>query len=258
VIRTPHYRAEGDGRPAVLFLHGIGGNAENFREAQAALAPRRRTIAWNMPGYDGSPMIAPYDFAHLAEAALRVLDVDGVDRAVVVGHSFGGMVAQEMAARAPGRLAGLVLFATTAAFGGKDARFKEAFLAERLAPLDRGLAPADIAPALTATMFGPAATPEARQRAIASMARIPAAAYRAALGAIVTFDRTADLARIACPTLVLAAEHDTLAPPRTMQRMAERIPGARYVCLAGLGHLANLENPAAFAAALAAFLDTLA
>lgn len=258
MIRTPHYRAEGDGRPAALLLHGIGGNLENFRETQAALAPRRRTVAWNMPGYDGSPPIAPYDFPHLAEAALRVLDADGIDRAVVVGHSFGGMVAQEIAARAPGRVAGLVLFATSAAFGGRDPRFKTEFLAQRLAPLDRGLSPGDIAPALTATMFGPAATTEARRRAIASMAKIPAASYRAALGAIVNFDRTADLARIACPTLVLAAEHDTLAPPRTMQRMAERIPGARYVCLAGLGHLANLEAPAVFARTLADFLDTLA
>jgi pimeloyl-ACP methyl ester carboxylesterase len=83
-------------------------------------------------------------------------------------------------------------------------------------------------------------------------------AYRAALRCIVTFNRIDDLARIACPTLVLAAEHDTLAPPKTMERMAARIPGALYRCIAGAGHLANFEQTASFAAALDEFLATLA
>ncbi|MCW5772281.1 MAG: alpha/beta fold hydrolase, partial [Rhodospirillaceae bacterium] len=96
-----------------------------------------------------------------------------------------------------------------------------------------------------------------RRRAIESMAAIPAAAYREALSAIVTFNRTDDLARLACPTLVLAAEHDKLAPPKTMERMAQKIPHARYLCLAGAGHLANFETPAAFDRAIGDFLASL-
>ena len=71
------------------------------------------------------------------------------------------------------------------------------------------------------------------------------------------FDREADLARIACPTLVLAAEHDRLAPTRTLARMAEAIPGARYRCLADAGHVANMENPAAFNAEIGRFLQDI-
>jgi 3-oxoadipate enol-lactonase len=56
---------------------------------------------------------------------------------------------------------------------------------------------------------------------------------------------------------LLAAEHDRLAPPRTMERMAERIPGAAYRCIAGAGHLANFEQPAAFAAIIDEFLATI-
>ena len=62
---------------------------------------------------------------------------------------------------------------------------------------------------------------------------------------------------IACPTLVLTAEHDRLAPTRTLARMAEAIPGARYRCLADAGHVANMENPAAFNAEIGRFLQDI-
>lgn len=115
----------------------------------------------------------------------------------------------------------------------------------------------EIAEELTKGLFGPSPPEAARRRAIASMGAIPEASYRAALECIVTFNRIDDLARIACPTLVLAAEHDRLAPPKTMERMAARIPGAAYRCIAGGGHLANFEQPAAFAAILDEFLATI-
>jgi len=62
------------------------------------------------------------------------------------------------------------------------------------------------------------------------------------------------LARIAVPTLVLAAEHDRTAPPEMMQRLAARVAGAEFVSLPGAGHIANVEAPAAFNAAVVDFL----
>ena len=71
-----------------------------------------------------------------------------------------------------------------------------------------------------------------------------------------TFDRREALASIAVPTLLLAAEHDRTAPPDMMQRMAARIGGpAPYSCLPQAGHIANVEAPAAFNAALLQFLN---
>jgi pimeloyl-ACP methyl ester carboxylesterase len=255
-VPTPAYAGAGEGPRAVLFLHGIGGDRHSFAEEMGRI-PGWRTLAWDMPGYGASPPIAPLTFEALARAVTALLDAAGVAKAVLVGHSLGGMIAQETAARFPERVSGLVLFATSSAFGGRDDTFKQDFLAQRLAPLDRGRTMPEVAEELTAGLFGPDPAPEIRRRAIASMAAIPASAYRAALTCIVTFNRTDDLARIACPTLVLAAEHDRLAPPRTMERMAQRIPGARYRCLAGAGHLANFEQPAAFQRALDDFLATL-
>ncbi|MCW5773303.1 MAG: alpha/beta hydrolase [Rhodospirillaceae bacterium] len=137
-VPTPAYAAAGTGSRTVLFLHGIGGNRASFAE-QMGRIPGWRTLAWDMPGYGASPPIAPLSFAALAEAVVAVLDAEGCEAAVLVGHSLGGMIALETAARFPGRVSGLVLFATSSAFGGRDDSFKKEFLAQRLAPLDRAI-----------------------------------------------------------------------------------------------------------------------
>jgi 3-oxoadipate enol-lactonase len=171
---------------------------------------------------------------------------------------MGGMVAQEIVATHPEAASGLILACTSPAFGKPGGDWQQRFLAERLAPLDAGMGMAELAPKLVAGMVGPHAAPEAMARAAAVMARVAQATYRAALTAIVGFDRREALPAIAVPTLCLAAEYDRNAPPEVVQRMAQRIPGARYHVLADAGHLANVECPAAFADAVLAFLTTLA
>lgn len=255
---TPAFASAGDGSPALLFLHGIGGTRASFDAQLGTFGATWRALAWDMPGYGASPPLPRMTFPALADAAVRLLDHLGIERAVVVGHSMGGMVAQELCIAHADRVAAAVLYATTPLFGSADGAFQQRFLADRLAPLDRGLTPADLAPDVVSALVAPGAPASARERAIAGMAAIPAAAYRAALKCLVTFDRRTELGRIACPVLALAAELDALAPPRTMARMAERIPGARYACLPGVGHLAHLEAPARFDAALAGFLADLA
>lgn len=262
-MAVPAYKIAGSrngegGDRLLLCLHGIGGGQDAFDGLLAELPGGWRAAAWDMPGYGASDAVEEMTFETLAAAAVAVIDDLGAKTAVVLGHSLGGMIAQEVAARYPERLAGLILFATTPAFGGRDDSFKEKFLADRLAPLDAGKTPADIAPGLVGGMFGDATPEDVRAAAVASMAAVPAAAYRQALTCIVTFDRRESLAAIACPTLVLAAETDALSPPKTMARMAEKIPGAGYVCLDGVGHLANFEDPAAFNAAVSGFLTALA
>lgn len=252
---VPHWIEQGEGRRALVFLHGIGGNCHNFDWQLPAFARRWRALAWDMPGYGGSALEGEMTWSILADALVRLFDHLEIDAATIVGHSMGGMVAQEFALTHPERVSGMVLSATSAAFGSADGEFQKRFLAERLSPLDRGLTPADLAPEVMPAMFKDHATAEAVERAVASMAAIPAATYRAALHCLVSFDRRDELGRIACPTLVLAGEKDTTAPPKGMRRMAEGIPGARYRVIDGVGHLANLERPDAFNAAIADFLD---
>jgi pimeloyl-ACP methyl ester carboxylesterase len=148
-----------------------------------------------------------------------------------------------------------VLTCTSASFGKADGAWQATFLAERLAPLDAGVGMAGMADRLVPGLVSPAASDEARAQARAVMGRVPEATYRAALKAIAGFDRRAALAAIAVPTLLLAAEHDRTAPPEVMQRMAARIAGSEFVSLPNAGHIANVEAPAAFNAAILDFLQ---
>jgi 3-oxoadipate enol-lactonase len=251
------YEERGQG-PPLVFLHGIGGDAACWQPQREAFSEGYRAIAWNMPGYAGSPALPEMRFPGLAEALLRLLDCLDIERAHLVGHSMGGMVAQEFAATWPGRLRSLVLVATSAAFGRADGDWQRDFLVRRLGPLDQGHSMADLAPRIVASLVGEAADPAGIAQAIRSMAEVPEATYRAALRCLLSFDRRDALGRIEVPTLLLAGERDQTAPPAMMERMAARIPEARCLVLPRADHLANLEQPVLFNRALGEFLAGVA
>ncbi len=230
----------------VVLLHGIGG------ASWGDLVPG--ALDWPFPGFRGTKPVFPMSFPGLAAALRAELDARGVGKAVLVGHSMGGMLAQEFVATWPDRVAKLVLYATTPAFGGRDPAFAEAFLRARLAPLEGGRSMAEAAEALLEGMFPPGSDPEALPRAAAAMSEIPVEVYRETVRCLTTFDRRADQARIAVPTLLIAGERDQAAPLKTMQRMADAIPGARLHVIPGAGHMPHLERPAEFRAALLPFL----
>lgn len=247
----------GTGATAVFLLHGVGGAKQAWRDNLDAIAAAGyRAIAWDMPGYGDSAVIHPYTVQGLAQALLALIDHTAADRNVVLGHSMGGMVAQELAALAPQRVHGLVLSGTSPAFGRADGNWQQQFLQDRFAPLDAGQTMAQLAAQLVPTMMAPDADPRALRLARDVMAAVAPASYRSALRAIVAFNRLPDLAHIAAPTLCLAGEHDRNASPMVMRRMAEHIPGAQYLCLHAVGHLANMERPDAFNTAVLQFLRT--
>jgi 3-oxoadipate enol-lactonase len=250
---TPAYRMVGEGPETILFLHGIGGGRASFDAQIGALGPRYRHLAWDMPGYGDSSPLPEMTFAAMADAAIRLLDELDITQAHIVGHSMGGMVAQEIAIDHGERVASLVLSATSPAFGKPGGDWQRQFLATRLAPLDAGKTPADLAPDVVAGLVADDAPATAIEAAIGSMCEISSEAYRAALTCLVTFDRRDALDRIAAPCLLIAGEVDSVAPAPMMARMAENIPGAQVITIPGAGHLANLEAPAAFNAACVDF-----
>ena len=259
----PHFTVLGSG-PTLLMLHGIGGGHRAFAPQVESLACHGyRAVAWDMPGYGRSPPIEPYNFKGLAQSCIALIEAllagtGGARSLVLLGHSMGGMVAQEVVARRPDLVHGLILCGTSAAFGKPEGDWQQAFVAERTAPLDAGQSMADLARVLVPQMIGPASLPEGVQLALQCMAEVYPATYRKALQALVCFDRKAALALIHVPTLLISGEHDRNAPPAVMKRMASLITGSRYVELPGIGHLQNLESPDAFDAAVLDFLAACA
>ena len=256
-MTLPAHFEQGQGGTAVLLLHGIGGgrsiwDSEASGTAQAIADAGFRALAMDFPGYGNSPGEPTLDA--MVQAVLDLAAHARAKRTVLLGHSMGGMVAQEVALRAPNAVQGLVLACTSAAFGKPDGAWQAQFVADRLAPLDAGLGMAGMAAQLVPGMVAPQAPPAALRQACEVMARVPEASYRVALTAIAGFDRRETLSSITVPTLLLAGVHDRTAPPEVMQRMSTRIAGSEYVGLPGAGHIANVEAPAAFNAAVVSFL----
>jgi len=253
----PAFDQRGAAGPVMLFLHGMGGDRRHFAAQLDHFAPRYRAVAWDAPGFGESRPWDDLSFAAMADATGALLDRLGADDAVVVGHSMGGMVALEMAARCPERLQALVLSGTSPAFGDPNGAWQQQFVRDTLAPVENGNRLADHAAALIRDVVGADADPAGVTIAIDSMARTPHETYRAVLANLVRFDRRDVLARIAVPTLVIAGAADTKSPPAMLERMAAKIPGAQFACLANAGHLANLEQPAAYSAAIDRFLAAI-
>ncbi len=257
-VPLAHQRWDGGG-PLMLLLHGIGGGRHAWGDAIAGTGPALRDAGFDvmgvdLPGYGASPIVDPLTIGAMAHAALACIDWAGDQSAVVLGHSMGGMVAQEMAALAPQRIAALVLSGTSPAFGKPGGDWQQRFLAERLKPLNDGLGMAGLAPQLVRAMCAPNAPAGAIESATRLMATVPEPTYRAALRALMGFDRRDNLERLKMPVLLLAGELDPNAPPSVMQAMAQRVEGADYRCLPDVGHLANLEAPQPFVDAVVDFL----
>ena len=139
---TPNWIENGEGARGLVFLHGVSGGAAGALELLPRLAaPGWRTLAWDMPGYGASePFEAgtPEGMGAYADALVELLDAAGLERAVLVGHSMGGMVACLYAGIRPervDRLATVDGFGLAAAYRNEDAFRQELRLAALLIPL---------------------------------------------------------------------------------------------------------------------------
>ncbi len=256
----PAFTQRGTGRTAVLLVHGIGGGRSIWSNSSSATLRALtdagyQAVALDLPGYGGSEHLGPPTLDNMVQALQDLIHHIGAARTIVLGHSMGGMVAQELVARSPQLVQGLVLACTSASFGNADGAWQAKFLADRLAPLDEGEGMWRMAQRLVPKMVASGTHLAAQQLAVDVMSRVPEATYRAALQAIASFDRREALAQIRVPTLVLAAEHDMTAPPDVMQRMASRIIGGQYACVPHAGHIANVESPTAFNECVLRFLE---
>lgn len=234
--------------PFVVFLHGIGGNRDNWRDQLPVFGKHFHVAAWDARGYgDSDDYDGPLSFADVSRDLIRVFEHFKVTRAHIVGLSMGGRIAQEFAALFPERVATLTLADTHASFKDFPPETQHSFVAMRLKPLvEEGLSPADIAPRVARSLMGPNASAAVLERLVASVARLHKESYIKTVKSTVDFDRRDDLERIRAPTLVLNGEHDKLTPPAMARDIAAQIPGARVEIIADAGHLINIEQPETF------------
>lgn len=203
------------------------------------------------------PVPAPYGIADMAADALGVLDALGIARAHVCGASMGGMIAQHLAARHPGRVKSLTLMMTTS--GAR--RLPQPKLKVRRALLSRpdGSDPAAVVAHLQRllTLIGSPAYPadpeRLRQRLQATVQRAwrPAGTARQIVAVVADGDRSPLLPLIQAPTRIIHGEADPLVRPEAGHDLVARMPGAVADFIPGMGHDLPLQLLPRFAEGIA-------
>lgn len=233
------------GSPPVVLIHGAGGNHMLWPIAFHRLA-RRAVYALDLPGHGRSSGAGRQQIEEYAADVVGFLDALAVERAVLVGHSMGGAVAQVTALTAPQRVAALVLVAT-----GARLRVAPAIIEGLSNNFEQTVA------MIMQWAWGPGAPPEMIEQGRQTMLKTGADVLLGDFLACDRFDLRQQIGQISAPTLVLTGSEDRMTPPRLGQALAEGIPGARFQLVEGAGHMLMLERPAETAQAVEAFLVDL-
>lgn len=249
---TTYYKT-GSGQP-LIFLHGIGSTGASWQGQLDHFSERYHCIGLDLPGYGGTPALAENNFETLSAWLKEVLDENGWERPILVGNSYGGMLIQEFVYLYPGIAQAIVLFGTSPAFGKKDGEWQQNYIRARMEPFEQGKTLIDIAPHAVKGLVGSQATAAGIEAAITDMQRVPDETFKTSMLTLLLFDRRDNLPNIDIPTLLLVGSEDKNAPPKMMAKTATYIPNARFVEMEGLGHIAHIEDPAVFNAALHHFL----
>jgi len=236
-----HVRELGTGEP-LLLLMGLGGNVEMWSPLLAHLTGRR-VLAFDAPGTGRSTTpIMPVPVPALADIAAAVLDRAGVGLADVLGYSYGGAVAQQLAVSHPHRVRRLVLAATNAGVGSEPAN-PDASTA-LLSPV-RYYHPGLFA-ASAQTVYGGniGRDPALQAELYAARSSNPPSAYGYALQLIggAGWSSLPFLHEIIQQTLVLCGDDDPLVPIANSRLLADRIPNAQLRVLTGSGHLLVMDD----------------
>lgn len=256
----------GSGEP-VIFVHGLGGSWPNWLEQLPALSQSRRAIAFDLPGFGGSPMpggqISIEGYASVLADLMSALQIPS---AAIIGNSMGGEITAELAISAPDRVRRMVLVS--------PAGLSTAALKQRLGYIRGGY---PLIHALTGWVGTNAdqfvRRPRLRAAALAAVAAQPrkiAAEFAAeqirgmgkpgflpAVEAISAHSQTLRqrLHQIDCPTLVVWGEEDPVVPVRDADGFIEHIAGACKVVWPQTGHVAMFERGEEFNALLEGFLS---
>lgn len=251
--------SSGDEDRALLLLHAFPLSSAMW-EPQFDALDGWRLVAPDLRGFrapDGPPVESPGmpTMEELAMDVEHVLDALGMGAAVVGGCSMGGYVAFSLLRQAPARIRGLILADTRAAADSDEAKAGR----RKMQELAMNGGPAAVADDMLPKLIGEATRrerPEVGRHVRALIEANDAAAISGALGAMMgRQDSRPLLSSITCPTLILVGAEDALTPLAASEEMHHGIRGSRLEVVPRAGHLSNLENPAAFNAALTRFLD---
>lgn len=234
--------SDGSGDPVVM-IHGLGGTSNVWMPLLPALA-RFRTIRLDLPGSGRSHRVeGALSIDGFVRSLMRVCGAFGIERAHLVGHSMGTIVATHIAAAEPRLVRSLALFGPLAA--PPDANRGPIRARGEKARKEREAGLQDIADAL----LGSTLSSETRSRRPLAVAAVRESVMRqcpdgyARSCEALADAQSADLSKVACPVLLVTGDQDPIAPPQSVRGMGERIGDAKVEVLDRCGHWPTYERP---------------
>ena len=238
---------------AIVLIHGAGDSSAVWERQTAAFAKQHQVLAVDLPGH-GSRMSESGLDRHEKNAAevCRLMDQQGIKKAVVAGHSMGGAVALILALDHPERVQALVLVAT-----GARMKMRPDFLEQARASAEKfgNTKPGSTHIIPVEQMVHPSMPPAVVQWLSEKTGQASAQATYADFQANNNFDVMNRLSEIKVPTLVASGSEDRMAPQKFAEFLANAIAGARLEVLTPSGHYPQVEQEAAFNRCFEAFLN---
>lgn len=235
-----NYEVVGSGRP-IVFAHSLGMDRTLWSAQERHFSPRYRVVTYDARGHGASDKPpGPYSVERFGEDLYGVMRAAGIDRAVLVGLSMGGMAAQACAIAHPEAVAGLVLADTTCHYPNAQAEWE----ARARAAEEQGLA--SLVDFQLQRWFADRTRAE-NKALLDHVTRVflanDVAAYAASCRALGAMDLRGKVESIRCPTLIIVGEEDYATPPAMAEDLHGRIAGSELVVLPGVRHLSAVEAP---------------
>lgn len=231
--------------PALLLLHGAGGDASIWDEQARYFAGRRLLFRLELPGHGQSSLSGEENInAYARWVRLAAGELFPSQPFVLVGHSMGGAIVLELATKPPVEMKGIVLVGTGAKLGVSQAIFQ--MLTED---------PEAFFQSMEVFAFSVTASQEVRKRLVNATRRCPPAIILKDFRACDRFDIRDRIGDIRLPTLIITGRDDQLAPVKYAKYLHENISDSHLVLIANAGHMVMAEQPALLNEALEKFLD---
>lgn len=219
--------------PPILLLHGLAASARWWTRVVPTLSETHRVHAIDLPSFGESGRGVRFHLDRVPDQLIALMDAEGIERASIVGHSMGGLIAARMAADHPDRV-------------------------DRLVLVDAGFLPLD--PSWLHKVTGPIGAlrftrPPLARLLMEDLMRVGGVRLIEATVQLLRTDWVDSLSRIRAPTLVVWGEGDTICPIVIGHGIVGRVPGARMVVIPDCGHNPMWERPEAFLDAVVPFLE---
>jgi pimeloyl-ACP methyl ester carboxylesterase len=240
------YRDAGRG-PAMVFLHGLGGNSASWEPQFARFSATHRVVAWDMPGFGDSDMLstAPASTRTYSTLAARLMAALGIEQAVGVGTSYGTVILADLAQSDPSRITSMVFACGVTGMAHLPPDKRAQLRAARRAEIE-SLGQRQFAQTRNSTYLGKGMPKALVDRVVELAGSAQPEGYLQAYGALTESDIFPSLAAIEVPALVVSGADDPIAPAHDCARVAAALSDAEYRGVENAGHYVNLEQAETF------------